>query len=93
MDWYFSAPSVVSRPVIWKSTEERRGRGFLSRQRVYHRLEVNDWASTEKLRLIHVSKGLYEHARVGDRIEFEQRSGYWGIRWAIMKRWVPAEQR
>lgn len=92
MDWDISTPSVVVRPVVGKSTKESRRRLFLPKT-VSYRLEFNDWAAPEKIRFVHVSQALYGKAQVGDEIAFEQRSGYLGIRWAVMQRWAPAEQR
>ena len=83
-DWDVSAPIVVVRALVGKETNAPRP--WWSRRSTYYQLEVKDWASPEKTRFIQVSKAQYEKARVGDRIEFEQRSGYLGIRWAVMKR-------
>jgi hypothetical protein len=88
IEWDKSPPETLQRKLVGKKAQERRR---LFRTRHLYALEVRDWASPGEFLRVRVSREIFDQAKVGDTLVFEQHAGYFGWRWAEFKAWKPAE--
>jgi hypothetical protein len=83
------SPSVhVQKELVGKSVHESK-RLFRATSTTYL-LQYRGWPGDTKGRSVAVSAAAYQRASIGDRLEFEERQGYFGWRWAKFKAWKPA---
>jgi hypothetical protein len=91
IDWDSSPATLIEQSVMGRSVRHSRKRMSFEDTPHYY-LTVRHWSDASDSIDVEVSLATYEQATLRGKLQFEQHSGYFALRWAKFKTWLPPNQ-